>query len=301
MLIFFDEIFKKIKTFCHIKISNIMGDEIMRIKKSVVIVLVIVLLGVTGIGANKAFKNNKKPIENNEENISLKGDNSKEENPEPNPPETEEPIKDEEDEPQIDSVPLQEEIADTYFDDAVFIGDSRTEGFMIYENVDAKFYTHKGLMVDTIFTNPVITEDGEKITIMDALAKDSFNKVYIMLGINETGWQSSSLFIKKYGEIIDSIKKINPNAIIYVESILPVSEEVSLKHDYIKMSKINEYNDLLKEMAKEKDVYYLDISSSVANEQGYLLDDAATDGIHLNKNYCDKWLQYLKTHYIVEN
>ena len=108
-------------------------------------------------------------------------------------------------------------------------------------------------------------------------------------------------FIKKYGEIIDSIKKINPNAIIYVESILPVSEEVSLNHDYIKKSKINEYNDLLKEMAKEKGVYYLDISSSVANEQGYLPDDAATDGIHLNKNYCDKWLQYLKTHYIVEN
>ena len=273
----------------------------MRIKKSVIVVLVIVLLGVAGIFTSKAFKNNEKPIENNGENVSLKSDTPKDNEPVPNPPETEEPIKDEEDEPQIDSVPLQEEIADTYFDDAVFIGDSRTEGFMIYENIDATFYTHKGLMVDTIFTNPVITKDGEKITIMDALAKDSFNKVYIMLGINETGWQSSSLFIKKYGEIIDSIKKINPNAIIYVESILPVSEEVSLNHDYIKMSKINEYNDLLKEMAKEKGVYYLDISSAVANEQGYLPDDAATDGIHLNKNYCDKWLQYLKTHYIVEN
>ena len=138
----------------------------MRIKKSVVIVLVIVLLGVAGIGASKALKNDEKPIENNEENISLKGDNSKEEKPEPDEPKEEEPIKDEEDEPQIDSVPLQKEIADTYFDDAVFIGDSRTEGFMIYENVDAKFYTHKGLMVDTIFTNPVITEDSEKITII---------------------------------------------------------------------------------------------------------------------------------------
>ncbi len=273
----------------------------MRIKKSVIVVLVIVLLGVAGIFTSKAFKNNEKLIENNEENVSLKSDTPKDNEPVPNPPEPEEPIKEEEDEPQIDSVPLQEEIADTYFDDAVFIGDSRTEGFMIYENIDATFYTHKGLMVDTIFTNPVITEDGEKITIMDALTKDSFNKVYIMLGINETGWQSSSLFIKKYGEIIDSIKKINPNAIIYVESILPVSEEVSLNHDYIKKSKINEYNDLLKEMTKEKGVYYLDISSSVANEQGYLPDDAATDGIHLNKNYCDKWLQYLKTHYIVEN
>ena len=100
---------------------------------------------------------------------------------------------------------------------------------------------------------------------------------------------------------LSALKEIYPNAIIYVESILPVSEEVSLNHNYIKMSKINEYNDLLKEVAKEKGVYYLDISSAMANEQGYLPDDAATDGIHLNKNYCDKWLQYLKTHYIVEN
>ena len=274
----------------------------MHIKKNViVVVLIMVILGLAGIVASQTFKNNENANDNNGENISLKGDNSKEEKPESNPPEPEEPMKDEEDKPQIDSVPLQEEIADTYFADAVFIGDSRTEGFMIYENIDATFYTHKGLMVDTIFTSPVITKNGEKITIMDALAKDSFNKVYIMLGINETGWQSSSLFIKKYGEIIDSIKKINPNAIIYVESILPVSEEVSLKHDYIKMSKINEYNDLLKEMAIEKGVYYLDISSVIKDENGYLPDDAATDGIHLNKNYCYKWLQYWKTHYILDN
>ena len=102
-------------------------------------------------------------------------------------------------------------------------------------------------------------------------------------------------------EIIDEIKKINPDAIIYVESILPVSEKVSMNHSYIKKAKIDEYNVLIKEMVKEKGVYYLDISSAVANEAGYLPEDAATDGIHLNKKYCDKWLQYLKTHYIVEN
>ena len=78
-----------------------MGDEIMRIKKSVIVVLVLVLLGVAGIGVNKALKNDEKPIDNDGENISLKGDNSKEENPEPNPPEPEEPIEDEK-KPQID-------------------------------------------------------------------------------------------------------------------------------------------------------------------------------------------------------
>ncbi len=198
-------------------------------------------------------------------------------------------------------VSLQQEVDNSYFDDSVFIGDSRTEGFMIYEDINSISYTHKGLMVDTIFTNPIVTQNGEKLTVMDALANTTFNKVYIMLGINETGWQSSDFFIQKYGEIIDDIKKINPNATIYIESILPVTQSVSTNHSYIKKAKIDEYNQLLMKMAAEKQVYYLDISSVLSTSEGYLPDDAAADGIHLNKQYCDKWLQYLKTHYIVKN
>lgn len=282
--------------------SNYMEDEKSRgdfMKRKVVITGVLVLIiGCIVFGVMQLFQKEEQPKENHfvQKNDDLRQDD------------IEQPVvdndKDEEEEkepPISEDVPVQVEVDNSFFDDAVFIGDSRTEGFMIYEDVNATSYTHKGLMVDTIFTSPVITQDGEKITVMEALKNTSFNKVYIMLGINETGWQSSYFFIQKYGEIIDEIKKINPDAIIYVESILPVSEKVSMNHSYIKKAKIDEYNVLIKEMVKEKGVYYLDISSAVANEAGYLPEDAATDGIHLNKKYCDKWLQYLKTHYIVEN
>ncbi len=282
--------------------SNYMEDEKSRgdfMKRKVVIIGGIVLIiGCIVFGVMQLFQKEEQPKENHfvQKNDDLKQndieqpvvDNDKDEEEEKEPPISEDVL-------------VQVEVDNSFFDDAVFIGDSRTEGFMIYEDVNATSYTHKGLMVDTIFTSPVITQDGEKITVMEALKNTSFNKVYIMLGINETGWQSSYFFIQKYGEIIDEIKKINPDAIIYVESILPVSEKVSMNHSYIKKAKIDEYNVLIKEMVKEKGVYYLDISSAVANEAGYLPEDAATDGIHLNKKYCDKWLQYLKTHYIVEN
>lgn len=282
--------------------SNYMEDEKSRgdfMKRKVVIIGGIVLIiGCIVFGVMQLFQKEEQPKENHfvQKNDDLKQndieqpvvDNDKDEEEEKEPPISEDVL-------------VQVEVNNSFFDDAVFIGDSRTEGFMIYEDVNATSYTHKGLMVDTIFTSPVITQDGEKITVMEALKNTSFNKVYIMLGINETGWQSSYFFIQKYGEIIDEIKKINPDAIIYVESILPVSEKVSMNHSYIKKAKIDEYNVLIKEMVKEKGVYYLDISSAVANEAGYLPEDAATDGIHLNKKYCDKWLQYLKTHYIVEN
>lgn len=191
---------------------------------------------------------------------------------------------------------------DDYFDDAVFIGDSRTEGFILNNGLTAKItsYTYKGLSVDKIFTDKVINMDGKKLTIIEALKETSFSKVYIMLGINEIGWVYSSMFIDKYAKIIDEIKNINPKCTIYVQSIIPVTEKVSNEHQYIKNNKINEYNSLIKEMAEEKSVYYLNVQEVIVNENGILPNDAATDGIHLNKKYCEKWFEYLKNHTIGE-
>lgn len=137
-------------------------------------------------------------------------------------------------------VPESNMVENSYFDDAVFIGDSRTEGLILYTGLsNAISYTNKGLMVDTVFTKPVINKNGEKLSVMDALRQTNFSKVYIMLGINETGWPYNSVFIEKYGKIIDEIKTINPEAVIYVQEILPVTDKVSQTHSYIKNGKIN--------------------------------------------------------------
>ena len=197
-------------------------------------------------------------------------------------------------------VPKSQKVGIEYFSDAVFIGDSRTEGLAINNSLYSKttVYTEKGLKVDTIFTDKVINKDGKKVTIMEALEKTKFSKVYIMLGINETGWKYNNLFIQKYTEIIDQIKKINPEAVIYIQSILPVSNKVSTEHQYLKNSKINEYNSLIQKMANEENVYYIDVNTAIRDSSGNLPEEAATDGIHLNKTYCGKWLEYLETHTI---
>lgn len=202
---------------------------------------------------------------------------------------------------QINNIEEKEEwksVDEDYFNDALFIGDSRTEGFILNNGLTAKVnsYTHKGLTVDTIFTDKIINMNGKKLTIMEALKETSFSKVYIMLGINETGWVYSDMFINKYEKVIDEIKQINSKCTIYVESIIPVTEQVSNEHQYINNVKINEYNTLIKNMAEEKDIYYLNIQEAVINQNGALPDEAATDGIHLNRKYCEKWFEYLKNH-----
>lgn len=184
----------------------------------------------------------------------------------------------------------------SYFDDAVFIGNSRTQGLIYYNGLgNTTAYMDKGLKVDTVFDKPTVEMNGKKLSVIEALSeKSEFNKVYIMLGINELGWAYSDIFIEKYALIIDKIREINPDAIIYIQSILPVSEEKSSSDAVYNMDKINEYNDLIKDMATAKGTIYLNVSRAVADEDGYLPQYASTDGVHLNKDYCIKWFEYLK-------
>lgn len=184
----------------------------------------------------------------------------------------------------------------SFFQDAVFIGDSRTEGLGLSGLMGkATFYAYKGLMVDTAFTKQVINEGGQKLTVIDALRRHKFGKVYIMLGLNELGWASEDVFIKRYGKLVDEIKKIEPSSKIYVQSILPVSKEKSDKGIYTN-ERIRLYNRLIKEMCAQKGVKYLDVYHAVVDSSGALPADAAADGVHLKMEYCKKWANYLRTH-----
>ncbi len=197
-----------------------------------------------------------------------------------------------------EKVPENEAVSDEYFDDAVFIGNSQIEGISIYSTMkNATIYAGKGIMVDTIFTKEVVkTNDGARITIMDALAKEQFGKVYIMLGANELGWAFDYLFIEQYGKVIDEIKKLQPDAKIYVNAIMPVSKEKSNKDKIYNNKNIDNYNNLILNMTKEKEVYFIDSKEALADEEGNLPEDAGTDGVHFNATYYAQWFNYLKTH-----
>ena len=196
-------------------------------------------------------------------------------------------------------VPEGPAVEDDYFDDAVFIGNSRTEGFMMYNGLkNARSLTHVGLMVDTAFTKEVIRSGDRKLTVMDALAEMKFNKVYIMLGMNELGWVYDSAFQNCYGRIIERIKEINPQARIFIQSILPVSQEKSGKDKIYNNKRIEEFNSLLRELAEKKQVYYVNVAEALTDDSGSLPADASFDGVHLKPDYCKTWLEYLKNHTI---
>ena len=177
-----------------------------------------------------------------------------------------------------------------------FIGDSRTQAFIMYAGLSKVIdYTNIGLMVDTAVSKKFITNsNGEKITILEDLKNKDINTIYIMLGINELGWVYSSIFINKYEELINKILEIKPNCEIIIQSIIPVTKTKSDNDKIYNNNKIKEYNRLIEDMAKRLNIKYINLVPALTNENGDLPENASTDGIHLNKNYCKKWLEVLE-------
>lgn len=192
----------------------------------------------------------------------------------------------------------KEPIPLNFFDDAVFVGDSRTEGLLLYSNLgNLNGICYKGLNVGALDSEKCILLSGEKekITCFEAISRTSYDYYYCMFGVNELGWIESDSFIEYFEDLIDHIYSVNPNAIVYVENVMPVTRKLSEENDVFKLERIKEYNDLLLKMCqKRKDVVYLDVFSAVADEEGYLPDDASPDGVHCGMSYCMRVIQYIR-------
>lgn len=197
----------------------------------------------------------------------------------------------------LNNVNMNKDKKDVKFDDKVaFIGDSRTQGLIMYTGLTKiNDYSYIGLMVDTAIKKEFVkTSDGKKVTLLEDMKNKDIDTVYIMLGVNELGWAYPEVFKLKYKELIEKIREIKPNVNIYVQSIIPVTKEIDSTNKYINNNRIRKYNDLIKELANELDVKYLDVASALVNDEGYLPSQASTDGIHVDRDYCLKWLEYLK-------
>lgn len=196
--------------------------------------------------------------------------------------------------------PLPETAAveDTYFDGAVFLGDSRTEGLSLYSGLKTgHFYTAVGATVESVFSkNAWETESGDKIPLLDAVAEQECDKIYVMLGINELGWTKTKTFHDQYAKLIDRLREDHPEAKIVLQSIPPVSAKQEAKKTYVNNERIAVYNEVIRTLAEEKACYFLDVAACLTGEDGLLPKDLNFDGIHLNPAGCRIWLGCLRTH-----
>ena len=210
------------------------------------------------------------------------------------PPETDDPP-----EP-FAPVPEGGPVEDTYFEDAAFLGDSRTEGFHLYSGLKAgAYYYSVGATVESVFSKKVETPAG-KMPLLDAMAEEDFGKIYVMLGVNELGWSKTETFHDQYAKGIDRLRSDHPDAEIILQSILPVSAKQEKKKTYVNNGRIAAYNEVIFQLAEEKDCAFVDAAEAVTDENGCLRAAWNSDGVHLNVKGCRAWLEYLRTHPVGE-
>lgn len=201
--------------------------------------------------------------------------------------------------PPAGPVPESEPVAEGYFADTVFLGDSRTEGLFLYGSLQEASYLYAvGATVESVFTKATQETETGKVPLLDALGTMDCGKVYMMLGVNELGWSRSENFYDQYAKLIDRVRADHPDAEVVLQSILPVSAKQEAKGSYVNNERIAEYNRLVETLAAEKACPYLDVAAAVTDEDGCLRPELTNDGIHLNVAGCREWETYLETHAI---
>lgn len=201
-----------------------------------------------------------------------------------------------------ESAPLFTTVDQSYFDDALFIGDSRTVGLSQYSGwKNPVYYADVGLTIYDVFDKKIAEVNGETLTIDKALEKKKFGKIYIMLGINELGRGTTEKFADRYSQVIGRIRELQPDAAIFIEGIMRVSKKKSDTDPIFNNKNINDRNAAIEKLADNASIFYIDVNQAIADETGGIPADYTFDNVHLKAAYYHIWTDFLLAHGIIRN
>lgn len=190
------------------------------------------------------------------------------------------------------------QVDEHYFDDALFLGNSRTKWFGYYQPLgEATYY---GVDMMTIYDVLDNTDTVNGYTgVYDVLSAKHYGKVYLCFGINECGFSNES-FMESYHELIDVIRYYQPDALIFVQSIMYTTRARAEKEPVFNTSVISNKNEAISELDNGIDIFYLDVNEFVDDGTGYMKAEYSGDGAHLYPEYYELYRDYILAHGIVD-
>lgn len=172
---------------------------------------------------------------------------------------------------------------------ALFIGDSRTVGIAEYAQIpNADFFCDVGMSVYNASKKTLDVQNVGKVTLEELLTQKQYNKVYIMLGINEVGYNMNTT-VHKYQELINQILIKQPNAKIILQANLHVTKERSQNDEVVNNANLNKLNEKIKSLADSEKIYYIDANIIFDDSEGNLASDKTGDNAHLYAKYYKEW------------
>lgn len=165
-----------------------------------------------------------------------------------------------------------------FFDDFALLGDSRVVGFEHYQ-----YLPDSRVMAGIGYT--IKRTDGW-LTQLETMQPKN---IYIAYGLNDIQsnlmHEKNSSYKDLYKKQMDKIQQVCPNSTIYVNSIIPVSENAGSNEPTLE--EVNAYNQQIQEACKEYGWHYIDNS----NLSSLLPDMYEQDGIHFISDFYPYWAQ----------
>lgn len=199
------------------------------------------------------------------------------------------------------AVPLSAARDPQWMEEALIIGDSRTQGVGIYKDPSIKitWYAQQSLNISTAFTTKFINiDDPDNLcTILEAAEKKPvFKEVYFWFGLNDVGGSETS-FVNSYKKLIDGVRQAMPDAEIYVISVLSVTQSFADSSKYgVNNANIKKFNDAIYQMCENYGYRFVYINEAFNAPDGTLMQAYTGDGAHLNKEAVAKLFEYLLSH-----
>ena len=107
------------------------------------------------------------------------------------------------------------------------------------------------------------------------------DKIFIMIGVNDLRHNYTITSItENYKEIIETIQERSPKTSIYIQSILPVNIDIGTPKT--KNWRIRKMNEIIKDLAKDFNIEYIDIHSALLDKDNKLDAQYSEDGLHIN-------------------
>ncbi|MGN0566184.1 MAG: GDSL-type esterase/lipase family protein [Candidatus Limousia pullorum] len=205
------------------------------------------------------------------------------------------------------------QVDDSYFNDAVFIGDSISYGFELYvtekhangETVlgEAQFLTSGSLsygnsLWDVSDESVHPTYNGEKMKLEDAIAQIKPGKIFILLGTNDVALYGVEQTIANADTEISRMLEASPGAEIFIMSTTPKYSPAESNVDgALNNADIDALNVAMRQFAVEKGYNFMNIAPLFKDETGGLAADYCSDkegmGIHFTSAAYDIWLNFL--------
>lgn len=190
-------------------------------------------------------------------------------------------------------------VDDSYFDDAAFIGDSRTLGLNDYSGwTNADFFCENGFCTYLWKKGTEVTyqKTHRKMTLEDAVSLRKYGKIYLMIGMNDCGYGTTEDFRGRLQDMIAMIEDRQPDAVIYLMANLHISKAKSDGDAIFNNTDINDKNVVIGECADGVRTFYLDYNGLYTDDSGFLKQELTFDGVHLYAKYYQPWLDYIRSH-----